>query len=100
MVMTTKVARSGRDVSAALHERSPQEAALFDREYREALVRAAETFDLVEAETVLTRWWGVASLRVNPLTEQEQELVRRFRAGEDVGRSSPTARVPAEHVSS
>lgn len=93
MVMTTRVARSGRDVSAALHERSPLEAARFDQEYREALVRAAETFDLVEAETVLSRWWGIANLRVNPLTVEEQELVRRFRAGEDVGRASPTARI-------
>ena len=76
------------------------EAARFEWEYREALIRAAETFDLVEAETVLARWWGIANLCANPLTDEEQELVRRFRAGEDVGRPSPAARVRPGHVSS
>lgn len=96
MVVTTKIARSGRDISAALHELSPHEATEFDQQYREALARAADTFDLTEAETVLTRWWGIATLRANPLTEEEHDLMRRFHAGEDVGRPSPTARAPQQ----
>jgi hypothetical protein len=100
MVLTTKIARSGQDISAALHELSPEEAAQFDHEYREALVRAANTFDLTEAETVLNRWWGIATLRANPLTDDEHDLIRRFHAGEDVGRPSPTARTTAEHATS
>lgn len=96
MVVTTKIARSGRDISAALHELSPQEATEFDQQYREALARAADTFDLTEAETVLTRWWGIATLRANPLREEEHDLIRRFHAGEDVGRPSPTARAPQQ----
>lgn len=96
MVVTTKIARSGRDISAALQELSPQEAAEFDQQYREALVRAADTFDLTEAEAVLTRWWGIVTLRANPLTEEEHDLIRRFHAGEDVGRPSPTARAPQQ----
>jgi len=95
MVATTKIARSGQAISNALRELSPQEAVEFDREYRNALVRAADTFDLTEAETLLTRWWGIANLRANPLTEEEHELIRRFQAGEDVGRPSPTARTAA-----
>lgn len=95
MVATTKIARSGQAVSAALQQLSPQEANQFHREYRDALGRAADHFDLTEAETVLTRWWGIASLRANPLTEEEHDLIRRFHAGEDVGRPSPTAQTTA-----
>ncbi|WP_375429725.1 DUF6247 family protein [uncultured Friedmanniella sp.] len=96
MVGTTKIARTGQDISAALRELSPEEAPEFEREYREALVRAADTLDLTESESVLTRWWGIAALRANPLTEEEVDLVRRFRAGEDVGRPFTTVRAAAE----
>ncbi|GAA1436003.1 hypothetical protein GCM10009616_34720 [Microlunatus lacustris] len=95
MVATTKIARSGQAISNALRDLSPHEADEFDQEYRDALVRAADTFDLTEAETTLTRWWGIANLRANPLTEAEHDLIRRFHAGEDVGRPSPTARTAA-----
>lgn len=43
MVATTKIARSGQAISSALRELSPQEAIEFEREYRDALVRAAGT---------------------------------------------------------
>ena len=95
MVVTTKIARSGQAISAALQQLSPGEAVHFEREYRDALVRAADTFDLTEAETVLTRWWGIANLRANPLTQEEHDLIRRFHAGEDIGRPLPTAAQPA-----
>ena len=92
MVATTKIARSGSAVRSALTDLSPEEAHLFEREFHEALSRAAATFDLAEAETVLTRWWGIANLRANPLTDHEQHLIARLHAGEDVGWSSPADR--------
>lgn len=87
--MAGTVVRSGAAVLEALRALSPGEAEAFESEYRAALARASESLDLGDAERVLTHWWGIASLRLNPLTESEQELVRRFHAGEDVGWSSP-----------
>lgn len=95
MAVTTTIERSGRAVREILADLSPAEADLFHREYRDALTKAAETFDLTEAESVLTRWWGIAHIRANPLTDDEQQLVERMRAGDDVGWSSPTARLAA-----
>jgi hypothetical protein len=89
VTVTVKVKRSGLAVLEALREVSPAEAAAFESEYRAALARASESLDLGEAEHVLTHWWGIVSLRLNPLTESERDLVRRFHAGEDVGWSSP-----------
>ena len=95
----TKIERTGRATRAALAELSPAEAAAFEREYRQALTGAAETLDVSEAEKVLNRWWGVATLRANPPTLEEQQLVQRLHAGEDVGWPSPTARLEAHRAS-
>ena len=81
-------------------ELSPAEAAGFEREYRLALTHAAETLDLSDAEAVLDRWWGVATLRANPPTPEEQQLVQRLHGGEDVGWLSPVARGKAHRSSS
>ncbi len=94
-VTTTTIQRSGQAIQAALTALSPPEADQFRREYRDALTRAADTFDLTEAETILTRWWGIAHIRANPLTADEQQLVQRVRAGEDVGWTSPAAYLAA-----
>jgi len=80
---TTRIERSGPAVHAALAELSPDEALRFEHDYRAALSRAAATLDLREAEDVLNRWWGIASIRANPLTAEEEELVRRIRAGDE-----------------
>jgi len=64
--VTTKIERSGRAVHAALADLSPEEAERFQHEYRDALTHAADTFDLTEAESMLTRWWGIANIRANP----------------------------------
>ncbi len=85
MAVTTNIERSGRAVQGALSDLSPEEAERFEREYRDALTHAADTFDLTEAESVLTRWWGIANIRANPLTDEERRLVQRVQAGEDVG---------------
>lgn len=89
VTVVTTIDRSGPAVLEALRAVSPSEAEAFEAEYRSALARAAESLDLGEAERVLTHWWGIVALRMHPLTEAEQELVRRFHAGEDVGWSSP-----------
>lgn len=95
MAVTTKIERSGRAVHAALADLSPQEANRFQNEYRDALTHAAETFDLTEAESMLTRWWGIANIRANPLTDEERQLVQRVQAGEDVGWTSPASGLAA-----
>jgi hypothetical protein len=83
-VTMTRIERSGRAIHTALQTSSPDEADRFADEYRGALTRAAETLDVSDAEAVLDRWWGIATIRANPLTEDERELVRRVRAGEDL----------------
>lgn len=99
VTVTTRIGRTGRAIRAALAELSPAEADRFEREYRHALTRAAETLDLSEAEAVLNRWWGVATLRANPPTLEEQRQVQRLHAGEDIGWPSPAARAEAHRTS-
>jgi len=82
-----KIERSGLAIRAALAEFAPSECRVFEAELRQAIGRAAETFDLAPAEAVLDRWWGVAVIRTNPLSEQEQEQaqVARAKAGDFAG---------------
>ncbi|HET8970624.1 MAG TPA: DUF6247 family protein [Candidatus Nanopelagicales bacterium] len=88
-VTMTRIERSGPAIQAALAVSSPGEAAQFGDDYRAALSAAAETLDLTDAETVLTHWWGIATIRANPLSSAERELVRRVRAGEDLPVGAP-----------
>lgn len=89
---TTRIERSGPAVRAALAEFAPQECAVFEEQFRQALLDAEQRFDLGPAEAVLDRWWGIAALRANPLSPAEQDLVARARAGDDtVWSDSPTA---------
>ena len=74
MTVAMTVDRSGPAVLEALRALSPGEADVFEAEYRATLARAAESLDLGEAERVLTHWWGIVSLRLNPLTDSEREL--------------------------
>ena len=73
MTVAVTVDRSGPAVLEALRALSPDEAEAFQSEYRATLGRASDSLDLAEAERVLTHWWGIASLRLNPLTEPERE---------------------------
>ena len=87
--MTTTTARvvqrTGPGIRAVLDERAPQERSRFEAELREALARAAEDLDVARVEQVLARWHARASVVANPLSEQEQALVRRARAGDLTG---------------
>jgi hypothetical protein len=78
---TTRIKRSGPAIRALLGEVSPDECAQFEAEFAQALARAGAEFDLAPAEAVLDRWWGIAVIRANPLSEQEQEQVARARQG-------------------
>jgi len=89
VTVSARVERSGQAILTVLREVAPADAETFAAEYRAALQQAATSFDLTESELVLDRWWGIAYLRSNPPTDEERELVRRLRAGEDVGWSSP-----------
>ena len=81
MVVEVKVARTGPAILQVLEEVSPGEAEAFAGEYGAALRRAGVSLDLSESEQILTRWWGIADLRLNPPTEEERDLVRRLEAG-------------------
>ena len=85
MTTMTKIARSGPVIRAALAELSPMECEQFESEFQQAAQIAAEQFDLTGLEALLDRWWGIATIRANPLTEQEQELRARARGGNDTG---------------
>jgi hypothetical protein len=82
---TTKIERSAPAVRAVLAEVSPRECAQFEVEFSEGLVRAGAEFDLAPAEAVLDRWWGIAAIRVNLLSEQEAAQVVAARGGDFAG---------------
>ncbi|MGH3900631.1 MAG: DUF6247 family protein [Pseudonocardiaceae bacterium] len=82
---TTKVERSGPAIRAALAEFALDECAQFEAEYAQALNRAGAECDLAPAEAVLDRWWGIAAIRANPLSEQERAQVARAKAGDFTG---------------
>ena len=78
---TTKIERSGPAVRAALARLSPTECAQFEAEFAGAIARAGAEYDLTPAEAVLDRWWGIAIIRANPLSEREQAQLDRARDG-------------------
>lgn len=78
---STKVKRSGPEIRAVLAEVSPEECAPFEAEFAQALEQARAECDLAPADAVLDRWWGVAAIRANPLSEQEQAQLARAREG-------------------
>jgi hypothetical protein len=82
---TTKIERSAPAIRAVLAEVSPPECARFEAEFAESLARASAEFDLAPAEAVLDRWWGIAVIRVNPLSEREAAQVAAAKAGELTG---------------
>jgi len=81
----TQIERTVPAVRRVLAEHAPADRARFDAEYHAALLRAGVEFDLAPVEAVLDRWWGVATIRVNPLTADERRLVESARAGTDAG---------------
>jgi Family of unknown function (DUF6247) len=84
-VATTKVKRCGPAIQAALAEFAPDECAQFEAEYAQALNRTDAEGDLAPAQAVLDRWWGIAAIRANPLSEQERAQVARAKVGDFTG---------------
>jgi len=79
------IGRSGPEIRAALAQVAPEECARFEAEFKTEAGRAAETFDAAPLDALLERWWGVAVIRANPLTEQEQQQLVRARHGDVTG---------------
>lgn len=80
-----RIERSGPAIREALTRFAPTECARFEAELGQALTTAAETLDLAPAQAVLDRWWGVAVIRANPLSDDEQALLVRARTGDFAG---------------
>lgn len=80
-----RIERSGPAIREALARFAPTECPRFEAELGQALTTAAETLDLEPAQAVLDRWWGVAVIRANPLSEDEQAQVARARTGDFAG---------------
>jgi hypothetical protein len=78
---TTRIERTGPAVRAALAQLSPQECAQFEAEFAAAAARAGAEYDLAPAQRVLDRWWGIAVIRTNPLSDHEQAQLARAREG-------------------
>lgn len=85
VTVATKIERSGPAIRTVLAELAPDECVQFEVEFQHAIARASETFDLARLDEVLDRWWGIAAIRANPLSEQEQAQVARARAGDFTG---------------
>jgi hypothetical protein len=79
------VQRSGPGILAVLTQHAPREAAQFGSELRDALARAAADLDVARVDEVMARWHTRACILANPLSEQEQTLLRRARAGDFSG---------------
>ena len=78
---TMRIERSGPAIRATLAAVSPEECAAFEAEF----ARASAELDLAPAEEVLDRWWRIAVIRANPLSEKEQAQVARVKAGDFTG---------------
>jgi hypothetical protein len=85
MATATAVERTGPAILAALQGYAAHEAVRFESELREALARAGADLDLARVDEVMTRWHARACILANPLTDQEQALVKRARAGDFTG---------------
>jgi hypothetical protein len=82
---TTRIERSGPAIHAALATAAPEECGRFETEFRQAFARADTDFDLSPLQRVLDRWWGIATIRANPLSDTEREQVTRARTGDETG---------------
>ena len=82
---STVVARTGPAIRAVLAEVSPAECAEFEREFAVAADQAGRDVDTAPLDAVLDRWWRIAAVRGNPLTESELAMVERARSGDFTG---------------
>lgn len=81
MTSFVKVERTGPAIRAALREVSPDEVPDFEAEFHTALAEADDDFDVSRIERVISRWWRIAHLRLNPIPEEERAQAERAAAG-------------------
>lgn len=79
------VDRTGPAIRAALREVSPDELPEFEAEFHIALAEADDDFDVSRIDRVITHWWGIANMRVDPPTAAERELVEQVARGDFEG---------------
>lgn len=79
------VERAGPAIRAVLAEHAPERCAEFESEFRIALAETDDDFDLSRVEAVVDKWWPIAYLTLNPLTEDERAAVARVQAGDLTG---------------
>ena len=85
-VAAATIPRTGPEIRAALAEHGmPGQVEEFVSELRDALTRAGETLDLGEADAVLDRWHALATMALNPLSDDERRQLARARAGDLAG---------------
>ncbi|MBO0850969.1 MAG: hypothetical protein J2P20_16025 [Pseudonocardia sp.] len=76
----------------------PEEAAEFDRQWREVMARATETLDLAEVHATLDSWRRVAWLTASAGEQAHRRMYRRAAgrlAGHDIPDDEPLTRTKA-----
>lgn len=82
---STQPGRSGPEIRDALSKHSPADLHVFEREFQQALIEAAASYDTRALDEVVDRWWRIAVVRSITLTEAEQDQVNRARVGDFTG---------------
>lgn len=90
MATYVKVERTGPAIRAALMETSPDEVPDFETEFHTALAETDDDFDVSRIDRLIGRWWRIAHLRLNPISEEERAQAER--AAANVTRAEPTRR--------
>lgn len=74
---STVAARSGPAIRALLAEVSPAKCAEFERDFAAAAEQAGRDVDIAPLDDVLDRWWRIAAVRGNRLTDIEGQWSTR-----------------------
>ncbi|MEP9395148.1 DUF6247 family protein [Gordonia sp. VNK1] len=85
MTTYTQVDKTGPAIRAALKAASPDELPDFEAEFHAALAEAGGDFDTSRIERVLTHWWGIAHLRLNPIPADQRDAAEKAGAGDLAG---------------
>lgn len=66
--------RTGPAIRAALREAAPDELPDFEAEFHIALAEADDDFDVSRIDHVITHWWGIANVRLDPISEDARAV--------------------------
>ncbi len=85
-VTAVTIQRAGPAIQAVLAEHgAPGDLERFADELRAELTRAANDLDLAGTDAVLIHWHALATMAVNPLTDDERAQVARAKVGDLTG---------------